>query len=43
LEHCYYVDDKIVIDFHEEPEEYPTSDESKTYFALKYGWTKWLP
>jgi antitoxin component YwqK of YwqJK toxin-antitoxin module len=41
--HCYYVDDKEVIDFRDKPEEYPTSDEVKTYFALKYGSAKWLP
>jgi hypothetical protein len=42
-EHCFFVDDKEVIDFLDEPEEYPTSDEAKTYFALKYGSGKWLP
>jgi antitoxin component YwqK of YwqJK toxin-antitoxin module len=41
--HCYYVDGKEVIDFRDEPDEYPTSDEVKTYFALKYGSGKWLP
>jgi antitoxin component YwqK of YwqJK toxin-antitoxin module len=41
--HLYYVDDKEVIDFRDEPEEYPTSDEAKTHFALKYGSAKWLP
>jgi antitoxin component YwqK of YwqJK toxin-antitoxin module len=41
-EHYYFVDVKIVIDFRDEPEEYPTSDEDKTYFALKYGCGKWL-
>jgi antitoxin component YwqK of YwqJK toxin-antitoxin module len=40
--HCFYVVGKQVIDFMKEPEEYPTSDERKTYFALKYGWIKWL-
>jgi antitoxin component YwqK of YwqJK toxin-antitoxin module len=41
--HCYYVDGKVVIDFLKEPDEYPTSAEAKTYFALKYGSAKWLP
>jgi antitoxin component YwqK of YwqJK toxin-antitoxin module len=41
-EHCFYVDDNKVIDFRYEPEEYPTSAEAKTYFALKYGSGKWL-
>jgi antitoxin component YwqK of YwqJK toxin-antitoxin module len=41
-EHCLYVDDTEVIDFHKEPDEYPTSDEVKSYFALKYGSAKWL-
>jgi antitoxin component YwqK of YwqJK toxin-antitoxin module len=41
--HCFYVDGNKVIDFLDDPEEYPTSDEDKTYFVLKYGWTKWLP
>jgi antitoxin component YwqK of YwqJK toxin-antitoxin module len=41
-DHYYFMDDKIVIDFRDEPEEYPTSDEVKTYFALKYGSGKWL-
>jgi antitoxin component YwqK of YwqJK toxin-antitoxin module len=40
--HCFYVDNKVVIDFFKEPELYPTSDECKTYFALKYGCGKWL-
>jgi antitoxin component YwqK of YwqJK toxin-antitoxin module len=40
--HCYFVDGNMVIDFRDEPEEYPTSDEVKTYFALKYGSAKWL-
>jgi antitoxin component YwqK of YwqJK toxin-antitoxin module len=40
--HCYYVDDSKVIDFRDEPDEYPTSEEAKTYFALKYGSGKWL-
>jgi antitoxin component YwqK of YwqJK toxin-antitoxin module len=41
--HYFYVDGNKVIDFRVEPEEYPTSDEVKTYFALKYGCAKWLP
>jgi antitoxin component YwqK of YwqJK toxin-antitoxin module len=41
--HCFYVDDNKVIDFFKEPDEYPTSAEVKTYFALKYGSAKWLP
>jgi antitoxin component YwqK of YwqJK toxin-antitoxin module len=41
-EHCYFVDDNKVIDFLKEPDEYPTSEEAKTYFALKYGSAKWL-
>jgi antitoxin component YwqK of YwqJK toxin-antitoxin module len=40
--HCYYVDGKVVIDFFTEPDLCPVTDEVKTYFALKYGWTKWL-
>jgi antitoxin component YwqK of YwqJK toxin-antitoxin module len=40
--HCFYVDKKVVIDFVTDPDEYPTSAEAKTYFALKYGWSKWL-
>jgi antitoxin component YwqK of YwqJK toxin-antitoxin module len=40
--HCYFVDEKIVIDFCYEPEKYPTSEEAKTHFALKYGSGKWL-
>jgi antitoxin component YwqK of YwqJK toxin-antitoxin module len=42
-EHCYYVDGKGVINFLEEPELYPSTDEAKTHFALKYGSGKWLP
>jgi antitoxin component YwqK of YwqJK toxin-antitoxin module len=42
FQHYFYVDDKEVIDFRDEPEEYPTSAEVKTYFALKYGSAKWL-
>jgi antitoxin component YwqK of YwqJK toxin-antitoxin module len=40
--HCFYVDDKIVIDFFKDPDLCPVTDEDKTYFALKYGWIKWL-
>jgi antitoxin component YwqK of YwqJK toxin-antitoxin module len=42
-EHFFFVDGKEVIDFLEEPEEYPVTAEAKTYFALKYGSGKWLP
>jgi antitoxin component YwqK of YwqJK toxin-antitoxin module len=41
--HCFYQNGEVVVDFFTEPELYPTSVEVKTYFALKYGWTKWLP
>jgi antitoxin component YwqK of YwqJK toxin-antitoxin module len=40
--HCFYVDGNMVIDFLKEPDLCPVTDEVKTYFALKCGWTKWL-
>jgi antitoxin component YwqK of YwqJK toxin-antitoxin module len=40
--HCYYADGNMVIDFLKEPDLCPVTDEVKTYFALKCGWTKWL-
>jgi antitoxin component YwqK of YwqJK toxin-antitoxin module len=41
--HCFYQNGEVVVEFRDEPDEYPTSDEAKTYFALKYGSGKWLP
>jgi antitoxin component YwqK of YwqJK toxin-antitoxin module len=40
--HCYYQNGEVVVNFTKNPELYPPTDEAKTYFALKYGWTKWL-
>jgi antitoxin component YwqK of YwqJK toxin-antitoxin module len=40
--HCFYQNGKMVVDFIKNPALYPSTDEAKTYFALKYGWTKWL-
>jgi antitoxin component YwqK of YwqJK toxin-antitoxin module len=41
--HCFYQNGEVVVDFFTEPDLCPVTDEVKTYFALKYGWTKWLP
>jgi antitoxin component YwqK of YwqJK toxin-antitoxin module len=40
--HCFYQNCEVVVDFFKDPALYPSTDEDKTYFALKYGWTKWL-
>jgi antitoxin component YwqK of YwqJK toxin-antitoxin module len=40
--HCFYQNGEVVVDFFTEPDLCPVTDEVKTYFALKYGWSKWL-
>jgi antitoxin component YwqK of YwqJK toxin-antitoxin module len=41
--HCFYQNGEVVVDFTKNQDLYPVTDEVKTYFALKYGWSKWLP
>ena len=43
INHLFHQNDKIVIDFLKEPEKYPSTDEEKTLFALKYGSGQFLP
>jgi antitoxin component YwqK of YwqJK toxin-antitoxin module len=40
--HCFYKDGKKVIDFIDNPELYPVTEEDKTVFVIKYGSGQWL-
>jgi antitoxin component YwqK of YwqJK toxin-antitoxin module len=41
--HCFYQNGEVVVDFTNNPDLYPVTDEDKTYLVLKYGSGKWLP